>query len=94
MAKILSTDDLMEIVTVEKLPGMEAEMDAVIDAVDVLAMKIAQYYGINKGETTWEGKAFDGLCSSFYPKALDQICPDPINDGDPGGDWEAKHTLT
>lgn len=92
MAKILNTDDLLEIATDpnegKSIPGTEDAVQGVIDAVDLLAQKLADHYGINKGETTWEGKAFAGLCACFSPKTPDQPCPEPIHEGDPGGDWD------
>lgn len=93
MAKILDPHDLLEICIEHKIPDAEPEVQAVINAVDALAEKLARHFDINKGETTSEGKAFGGLCASFYPKYPDQPCPQPINDGDPDGDWEPRESL-
>lgn len=90
MAKILNTDDVMEAVTVDNIPGCDELMQTVEEALDLLADKVAAHYGIVKGETTWEGKAFGGLCTSFYAKTEGQPCPEQIEEGDPGGDWETR----
>ena len=91
MAKILDTNDLLEVCLLENIPEADPEVQAVIDAVDALAAKIATHFGIEKGETTSEGKAFGGLCASFYPKTADQECPKMIDEGDEGGDWEPRN---
>lgn len=92
MAKILNTDDVLEAVTKDNIPETEILVQTMVEALDMLAAKVAAHYGIEKGETTWEGKAFGGLCASFYPKTADQPCPEMIDDGDPGGDWEPRNT--
>lgn len=92
MAKVLNTDDLLEIASGindgNPIPGTEEAYQGVIDAVDTLAEALAKHFDIVKGETDFEGKAFAGLCTCFSPKTPDQPCPEPIHEGDPGGDWD------
>ena len=93
MAKILTTDELIEAAEANTFPGSAALIEDIVEAVDNLAQAMADYYEIVKGGTTWEGKAYAGLATSFYAKDKDQLCPEPINFGDPGGDWEVKPEL-
>ncbi len=81
----------MEAVTRDEIPDCDVLMKTVEEALDMLADKVAAHYGVEKGETTWEGKAFGGLCASFYPKTADQPCPEMLEEGDPGGDWEPRN---
>ena len=74
----------------DDIPGADAKVDAVVAAVAALADHIADHYDIQHGSTTSEGKDFGGLASSFYPKQPDQVCPEWIDQGDEGGDWEMR----
>jgi len=93
MAKILNTDDLLEAASAD-LPNFDAHCDAIVAAVAALAADLAKHYDIEVGETTWEGKDFAGLCAAFYPANPGQECPEMIEEGDEGGDWEPRFQLT
>lgn len=90
MAKILSIDDMLEAANRSSLPSYDQHLDALEKAATALAQALADQYGIRIGETTWEGKEFGGLCASFYPRHAEQDCPNVIDEGDPGGDWEMR----
>jgi hypothetical protein len=88
MAKILSIDDMLEAAATCELPGYAEHVSYLEDAAHALAKALANHFDLNQGDTTWEGKTKGGLCACFYPKRKGQACPDVIDAGDPGGDWD------
>ena len=62
-----------------------AEMEA---AATKLAQSLANHLNIRMTHPgAWEGEAFGGLCANFGPSTPGQLCPEVIDNGDPGGDW-------
>lgn len=93
MSKILNTDDMLEAASECNLP----EYDAFVMKFELLATELAEalakHLNIRTIGADWEGKAFAGLCAAFYPKTKKQPCPEVIDQGDEGGEWEYREQL-
>ena len=88
MAKILSVDDMLEAAMECGMPEYDLHVSALEQTAHELGAALAKHLDLRQGETSWEGKAMGGLCASFYPKHKGQACPEAIDNGDPGGDWD------
>jgi len=88
MAKIHNINNLITAASELKARDTRIYVKLLEAAAEQLAQHVAHHSNIRAGEATWEGEDFGGLCVSFYPQNKDQECPQEIDDGDPGGDWE------
>lgn len=88
--KILSIDDMLEAASECELPSYTQHVAAIEEAATLLALALADHLKIGAAAATWEGKALSGTCAPFYPLKESDPCPEVIDEGDPGGDWEGR----
>jgi hypothetical protein len=88
MSKILSVDDLLEIAQTLNLPNFDELKTRLELAADELAINVAASLGIHSESSSWQGKAFAGLTTTFRPSFEGQECPSLIHEADESGDWE------
>ena len=84
--KILDVNNMLDAAIESDMP-FEHHVAALEQATTLFAEALAAHLGINSKAATYE-YGFGGLCACFYPKTADQECPDVIDEGDKGGDWE------
>lgn len=89
MSKILTVDEMLAAAEDSGMPELEKYIGMVEAVASSLQKRLAQHLDITHGEATYE-RDFGGTCGSFYPKTPDQPCPDVIEAGDEGGDWEFR----
>jgi hypothetical protein len=86
--KILAIDDMLEAAHETDMPGYDEHIQRIEAAANGLSKALAAHLGIGSGPATFEGKALGGTCATFFPLTPDQPCPEMIDEGDEGGDWE------
>ncbi|MBY0561495.1 hypothetical protein [Hyphomicrobium sp.] len=88
--KILSNDELLEIMQQLDIDGYDKCL-AIIERVgQVMAKRIAAKLGVGHGVTDFQGAAVAGTCTPFWPltKEQEKNIPWPLADYDEGGEWE------
>ena len=87
MTKILNVNNICDAITQSQMPGATKHIRALEKAATAAAKALADHYGIVSGEGDYQG-GFGGLCVNFKPAHEGQECPDVIEEGDEGGEWE------
>lgn len=87
--KILNIDNMLEAAEDSGMPNLDAAIQEIETAANRLAAHLADHLKIRCGPSVWE-RDFGGLCATFSPSTPDQPCPEVIDKGDEGGDWEYK----
>jgi hypothetical protein len=92
MAKILTTDEMLEALLLDKAPEFEHCKKMVEDAATAVARVLALHFEVEIGESgaTFERLELYGTACSFYAKDAYQLIPKNLAHSEVGGDWEEK----
>lgn len=90
--KILDVNNMLDAAHDSQMEDVEIFTAALEVAAQALAQALAEHLGIETGtenspKATYQ-QGFGGLCAFFGSANEGQPCPDVIDQGDPGGDWE------
>ncbi len=89
MTKILDINNMLDAAENSKLPRFKEHLAALEAVAALLANDLAQHLDIVTEPGGYE-QGCGGLCCNFYAKHEGQPCPEVIDEGDVGGDWETK----
>lgn len=87
MVKILDTNNICDAIHLSQMPGATQAIRDIEIAVTAAAEKLAAYYNIRSDAADYQ-PGFAGLCVNFRPSYEGQECPEYIDSGDEGGEWE------
>jgi hypothetical protein len=88
MAKILTLDEMLEVLQAESLPCAEG-FKMTLEAVGTrMAQELAAHLGITCRPAVSEGLTFAGTCAAFSPVHVTDQCPDALKHLDPGCGWD------
>jgi hypothetical protein len=87
MAKELTLDDMIDLLTVRQHPAARS-CQAVVEAIGtIMADTIAAALGVTSGAAEFQGALLAGTCAPFRPAFPGQPCPSPLSDYDPE-EWD------
>lgn len=86
--KILSVNDMLDVAADCRMPNFAAHCGKLEQAAQDFAEVLAEHLGVITGDSANYDQGCGGLCATFRPARRDQPCPEVIDAGDPGGDWE------
>jgi len=87
MAKQLTLDEMLDLLTVMQHPATRS-YQAVVEAIGtIMADTIAAALGVSAGAATFQGAALAGTCAPFRPAFPGQPCPSPLSDYD-SEEWD------
>ncbi len=92
MAKILTTDEMLEALRRADSPEFERCLAIVENSVNQVALAVCRHFGVEMGDggATFEGLELNGTACSFYAKDLEHHLPKGLERYDQGGTWETK----
>ena len=87
MSKQLSLDEMLECLITLDDP-MAPACQSILEAVgSMMSQIISAKLKVFSGAATFEGVAFGGTCSPFFPSFNGQACPEPLSNYD-DGEWD------
>jgi hypothetical protein len=82
MTKLLTLDEMLEILLTLKHPAASACQIALEAIGSAMARRIARELQVDAGSATFQGTAFAGTCAAFRPSFPGQPCPPTLADYD------------